>query len=183
MSDPFIGEIRMVGFNYAPYGWAFCNGQLIPIPQNTALFAILGNVYGGDGKTNFALPNFQGRVPVHSGYSAGQGLTLRTPGQTGGCPTVTLTTNQMPVHNHIPVAVPGNDSASPQDHTWGTIPAGREDSPAYYNGTANMVTMNTGAIGSAGGGTNPAVSPHNNMQPYLAVNFVIATMGIFPPRG
>jgi microcystin-dependent protein len=178
MSDPFIGEIKMVGFNYAPYGWAFCNGQLVPIVQNTALFSLLGTVYGGDGKTNFALPNLQGRVPVHSGSSAGQGLSRRDPGQTGGCPTVALSLAQLPAHSHLPMGVTGNDAASPENNTWGTLPGGRVPSPAYQSAAPN-VTMNGGALDPAGSATP---SPHNNMQPYLAVNFIIAMSGIYPVR-
>lgn len=174
MSDPFLGEIKMVGFNYAPYGWAFCNGQLLAIVQNTALYSLLGITYGGDGKTNFALPNLQGRIPLH--FGAGPGLTSRTQGQTGGCPTVTLTSMQMPVHSHIPTGTSGNEAVSPENNTWGAFPAGRTPTPAYQSNPPN-VTMNAGALDSAGSG-----GPHNNMQPYLAVNFIIAMAGIYPVR-
>jgi microcystin-dependent protein len=175
MSDPFIGEIKMVGFNFAPYGWAFCNGQVIPIQQNTALYSLLGTTYGGDGKTNFALPNLQGRAPLH--FGSGPGLAPRSLGQTGGCPSVTLSLAQLPAHSHVPQATSGNDAPSPEGHTWGTLPSGRESAPAYQSAAPN-VTMNAGALDPAGS----AAPTHNNMQPYLAVNFIIAMQGIYPVR-
>src|SRR5512139_3604600 len=110
MSDPFIGEIKMVGFNFAPLGWAFCNGQIMPIVQNTALFSLLGTLYGGDGKTTFGLPNLQGRVPI--GFGNGTGLTPRTLAQTGGATTVTLNASQAPVHSHAAMGTTGNDVSS-----------------------------------------------------------------------
>jgi microcystin-dependent protein len=174
MSDPFIGEIKIVGFNFAPYGWAFCNGQLLSIQQNTALFSLLGTTYGGDGRTNFGLPNLQGRVPVDAG--SGPGLTPRTLGDSGGVTTVTLNASTMAPHTHVPMAVKSNNAASPKDNTWGAEP-GRSAASFYQNGTAN-VTMNAAALDPFGSG--PVA--HNNMQSYLAVNFVIALQGIYPTR-
>lgn len=174
MSDPFIGEIKMVGFSFAPYGWAFCNGQILSIQQNSALFALLGTTYGGDGKTTFGLPNLQGHVPI--GFGAGPGLTPRTLGETDGSAAVTLNTSQMPLHSHTPLGTTGNDAASPEGHTWGTLAGGRTPPPAYQSGTPN-VSMHPAALASAGNNI-----PHNNLQPYLAVNFVIALQGIFPSR-
>lgn len=176
MSDPFIGEIKMVGFNFAPYGWAFCNGQLMPIVQNTALFSLLGTYYGGDGTSTFALPNLQGRVPI--GFGNGPGLTPRTLAQTGGAAAVTLNTSQTPVHSHTAMGTTGNDASSPAGHTWGSLSGGRTPPPAYQDGNPN-VTMTSAALDPAGSGSPAA---HNNMQPYLAVNFIIATMGIYPVR-
>jgi microcystin-dependent protein len=176
MSDPFIGEIKMVGFTFAPYGWAFCNGQTISIQQNTALFSLLGTTYGGDGRTTFGLPNLQGGAPMHRGN--GPSLTPRTQGNSGGVTTVTLNANTMANHTHAAMAVEGYDSATPENNTWGTLPGGREPANSYQSGTAN-VTMGAAALDPAG---NASPAPHTNMQPYLAVNFVIATMGIYPVR-
>lgn len=171
MSEPFIGEIKMVGFNFAPRGYATCDGQLIPIQQNTALFSLLGTTYGGNGTTTFALPNFQGRAPMFWGN--GPGLTPRSLGETGGSTTVTLLSTQMPFHNH---AASGSSSAgaltSPSSATFAS--AGRGRSP-YYTTLATQVPMQS--VGVAGGG-----QPHENMQPYQVVLFVIATQGIFPSR-
>jgi microcystin-dependent protein len=175
MSDPFIGEIKMVGFNFAPYGWAYCNGQILQIAQNSALYSLLGITYGGDGRTNFALPNLQGSVPIH--FGTGPGLTPRTIGTSSGAATVALTTNTMANHTHVPMAVQGNDAASPKDNTWASM-VGRTVSPLYQSGAAN-VTMNAAALDTVGS-ASPAA--HNNMQPYLAVGFVIALMGIYPVR-
>ena len=174
MSDPFIGEIKMVGFNFAPYGWAFCNGQLLMIQQNSALFSLLGITYGGNGTTNFGLPNLQGRVPVDAG--SGPGLTPRTLGDSGGVTTVTLNASTMANHTHIPMAVQGNNAASPKDNTWASM-VGRTVTSFYQSGTAN-VTMNAAVLDPVGSGPGA----HNNMQPYLAVNFVIALQGIYPTR-
>ncbi len=172
--DPYIGEIRMVGFNFAPYGWAFCNGQIMPIVQNTALFSLLGTTYGGDGKTTFGLPNLQGRAPMHWGN--GPGLTPRGLGESGGCPSVTLVVTQMPQHNHVPQGSDAGGETSPEGHIWGAVPSGRDPVPVYQSGPPN-VPMNGLALGSSGNSM-----PHNNMQPYLAVNFVIAMQGIYPSR-
>src|SRR5882724_11031155 len=118
MSDPFVAEIRIFGFNFAPKGWAFCDGQLLPISQNTALFSLLGTTYGGDGKSNFGLPNFQGNVPVHAGQGAG--LSLYDLGETLGSETVTLLQTEMPIHIHTAQTAPGGGQPTPVNNAWGT---------------------------------------------------------------
>lgn len=162
MSDPFIGEIKAISFNYPPKGWAFCNGQLLQISQNAALFSILGTYYGGNGQTNFALPNLQGRMPIHWGSSYQLG-------QVGGEATHALTIAEMPAHNHLAQAGATADAASPTGNVW--APA---DGAVEYHPTPNT-TMNPAAIGNIGGS-----QPHPNEAPYLVLNFVIALVGIFP---
>jgi microcystin-dependent protein len=175
MSDQFVGEIRIFGFNFPPTGWAFCNGQLFPISQNTALFSLLGTFYGGDGKSTFALPDLQGSVPIHQGQ--GPGLSLRDIGETGGGPAVTLIDSELPAHNHQMAGntVAGNLS-SPGNNLWAPL-SGRTPPNLYSSGPANT-TMSPSALGIAGGSL-----PHNNMSPYLVLNFCIALQGVFPPRG
>lgn len=169
MSDNFLGEIRPVGFNFAPNGWALCNGQILPINQNTALFSLLGTQYGGNGTTTFALPNLQGRVAVGAGQ--GPGLTDYVPGEQGGVENLTLTTAQIPVHNHgVSVGTADATSVSPQ----GAIPA--KAARTVYS-SAGGTTMAPDSIGSAGGS-----QPHNNLQPFLVTNYIIALTGIFPSR-
>jgi microcystin-dependent protein len=172
MTDPFVGEIRMFAGNFAPTGWALCNGQLLPISQNTALFSLLGTMYGGDGKTTFALPDLQGRVPID--FGPGPGLTERFQGEEGGQPYVTLINSEMPAHTHQVLAdtAPGS-SQDPTNATWGTAGRGR---PAPYGPGLNA-SMSPQALNITGGSL-----PHNNMQPYLAVTFIIALQGIYPPR-
>ena len=173
MSDPFVAEIRIFPFNFAPTGWAMCNGQLLPISQNTALFSLLGVTYGGDGKSNFALPNLQGSAPLFWGQ--GPGLSLYDEGQTGGVENVTLLQTEMPVHAHQASGASGNGPTSPANNTWGTG-AGRTPPPTYVNGSPN-VNMAPITVAITGGNL-----PHNNMQPYLTLNFCIALQGIFPAR-
>jgi len=173
MSDPFLGEIRMVGFNFAPQGWALCNGQLLPISQNAALFGIIGTFYGGNGTSNFALPNLQSRVAIHQGQGAG--LSYYVVGQTGGLESVALQYDQMPIHNHSVGAVSaGGNQASPS----GNYPAIESTGTSlnYSNSTPNA-SLNAATIGNAGGTTPVPV-----IQPYLCVNFIIALTGIFPSR-
>ena len=171
MADPFVAEIRIFPFNFAPKGWAFCDGQIMPISQNTALFALLGTTYGGDGKSNFALPNLQGSAPLGPGQ--GPGLSLFDLGQTGGEDTVTLLESEMPAHNHSAECNDtAADSITPGGEVWAPEVAG---SNAY--GSSGGTPMSANALAVAGGG-----QPHNNLQPYLTLNFCIALQGVFPPR-
>ncbi len=174
MADPFIAEIRILPLSFAPLNWAWCDGQLMSIQQNTALFSLLGNIYGGDGKTTFALPNLQGRAPMHPGQ--GPGLTLRHLGEMGGSETVTLVQSQMPVHNHQIGAqtVPLGSTTNPTGNTL-TRPA----SGNLYDATSpTPVQMSSLVLGPSGGDGGP----HNNMMPYLTVNFCIALSGLYPVR-
>src|SRR5260370_37209204 len=171
MSDPFLGEIRVFGFDFPPRGWATCAGQLLSISQDTALFSILGASFGGDGRSTFALPNLQGTVPVHVG--AGPGLTLRALGESGGTPEVTLSVAEMPAHSHTANCNSGlGTSYGPANNVWASDAGGASE----YASAAN-VRMAANALTPAGGG-----QPHDNRQPYLALNFCIALQGIYPPR-
>ncbi|GLI10517.1 tail Collar domain-containing protein [Paenibacillus tyrfis] len=172
--DSFYGEITMFAGSFAPKGWAFCNGQLMPIAQNTVLFSIIGTKYGGDGKTTFALPNLQGAAPMHKGE--GPGLTERIIGQSGGSKTVTLMAAELPVHTHPVNSAALGSGTTVEGTVWAKTP-GRVGGAAY-GGFTNPVRLDPGAVQSAGGS-----QPHNNMQPYLAVHFIICITGIFPPRG
>jgi microcystin-dependent protein len=175
MATPFIGAITMFGGNFAPRSYAFCNGQILSIAQNTALFSILGVTYGGDGRVTFALPNLQGRFPMH--WGSGPGLTPRVLGEQSGAETVTLLSTQMPAHNHTPVGLAANGSQSnPTNATWGTTGTPRVPNSLYSSAAPN-VQMNANAVGLTGG--NQA---HENMSPFLAITFIIATQGIFPAR-
>jgi microcystin-dependent protein len=168
MAEPFIGEIKMFAGNFAPTGFALCNGQLLSIAQNTALFSILGTTYGGDGISNFALPNLQGRVPLHMS----SGFVL---GQQGGESNVTLTTAQLPAHTHPAQCVNAKATKpNPVGNVWAQDAAGIT---AEYSAAAPNGTMSGEAIGATG-----SSQPHDNMQPYLVVNFIIALFGIFPSR-
>jgi microcystin-dependent protein len=173
--DPFIGEITMVGFNYAPVGWAFCDGSLLPIQQYQALFSLIGTTYGGDGQTTFALPNLRGRVPIHAGQGAG--LSSRALGTTGGEENVTLQPSQLPAHTHPLVA---NQAAATTTSLKDAQPF---QSPQPIYGTGTPVKLNaqsiTPSITSAGGGNQQA---HENRQPYLVLNFIIALEGVYPSR-
>jgi microcystin-dependent protein len=164
MSDPYLSEIRIVSFNYPPKNWAFCNGQLLPINQNQALFSLLGTTYGGNGQTNFALPNLQGKVPVHEG----SGFTL---GETGGQVSHTITMPELPEHTHVMSVVTGNASTN--------APAGAllASSNNAYQSPANLTAINPGSISSVGGS-----QAHTNLQPYLVLNFCISLTGIFPSQ-
>jgi microcystin-dependent protein len=172
MSDQFVAEIRIFPFNFAPTGWALCNGQLLPISQNTALFSLLGTTYGGNGASNFALPNLQGATVMHPG--AGSGLSQRVLGETAGSETVTLLQSEIPQHTHALQAqnAPG-DTSSPAGNAYSRAIGATPYQPA---GGA-LVAMSPQAVAPVGGG-----QPHNNMQPYLTLNFCIALQGIFPPR-
>jgi len=177
MSDPFVAEIRAFGFNFAPYQWAFCNGQILPISQYTALFSLIGTYYGGNGTTNFALPNLQGQIPMH--WGDGPGLSPTVLGETQGTENVTLISGQMPMHNHgvntfQNTVTDGTKTNIPSPTNW----IGDSDADFAYNtATVPTTTMAGTAIGPAGNSL-----PHENMQPYLAVNFCICLAGVFPAR-
>ena len=179
MAEPFIGEIRTFGFNYAPKNWALCNGASMDISQNTALFSILGTIYGGDGRQNFLLPDLQGRVPSHPG--TGAGLTPVKLGEKSGTEGVTLTTGQIPNHTHDVQASSLNaNSKDPASRILAKARTGTGPNASdvqFYRPNANLKAMNTAAVESAGGGQS-----HDNMQPYLVLNLCIALQGIYPSR-
>jgi microcystin-dependent protein len=170
MADPFVAEIRIFPFNFAPKGWAWCNGQLLPLSQNTALFSLLGTTYGGDGKSNFALPNMQGNAPMHPGQ--GPGLSLHDLGETGGSETVSLLESEIPAHSHGLLGVDDNGTFKTPGNM---IFAGGNQ--MYLNPAAVNTSLSPQVLAPAGGD-----QPHNNMQPYLTLNFCIALQGVFPPR-
>ena len=165
MAQPYIGEIRIVGFNFAPVNWAFCNGAILDISQNSTLFNLIGTTYGGDGQTTFALPNLQSRFPVHVGSGFIQG-------QVAGTETVTLTVNQIPAHTHAPQANSGGGTSnSPANNFWANWTG------SQYSDQAPGSLMNEAVIGLTGGS-----QPHDNLPPYLAINFVIALYGVYPSQ-
>jgi microcystin-dependent protein len=171
MADQFVAEIRIFGFNFPPVGWATCQGQILSISQNTALFSLVGTFYGGNGQSNFGLPNLQGIVPIHQGQ--GPGLTQRVVGQTGGAETVALTTAQMAAHTHTAACDTAvGDDYGPVNDVWAPDAAGGNEYAAAGPGQ-----MNAGSLNPAGGG-----AAHNNLQPFLPMNYCIAMTGIFPPR-
>jgi microcystin-dependent protein len=173
MADPFVAEIRIFPFNFAPRGWAWCDGQLLPLSQNTALFSLLGTTYGGNGKSNFALPDLQGRAPMHPGQ--GPGLSLHDLGETGGSETVTLLESEMPSHSHAMQSsgAPGNNR-----NPAGNVLARATGGNVYVAPAgAPLVSMSGQALAPAGGD-----APHNNLQPFLTFYFAIALQGVFPPR-
>jgi microcystin-dependent protein len=174
MSDKFVAEVRIFTGNFAPTGWALCNGQLMPISQNTALFSLLGTTYGGDGKSTFALPNLQGSAPLQQGQ--GPGLSLRVEGEIGGEQTVTLLQTEMPAHAHTIQAAAGTGLADPTNNVWAS---GAKGFGSIYSPSvpASNVQMSPFATSVAGGNL-----PHNNMMPYLGLTFIIALQGIFPAR-
>lgn len=170
--DPFVAEIRIFPFNFAPKGWAFCDGQLLPLSQNTALFSLLGTTYGGNGKSNFALPDLQGRAPMNWGQ--GPGLSLRDLGESGGSDTVSLLESEIPSHAHTVLVSTANPAET-------NSPSGNALSVTnrpVYAAPPVQVSMSDNSLAPAGGD-----QPHNNMQPYLTLNFCIALQGVFPPRG
>jgi microcystin-dependent protein len=174
MADPFVAEIRIFTGNFAPNGWAMCDGQILPISQNTALFSLLGTFYGGDGKSNFALPNLQGRAPIQTGQGAG--LSQYDLGESGGAAAVTLLQTEIPSHVHTAgcQSNPGGQAA-PTGNVWSGL-AGRTPPPLYTTAAPNT-NMNPGALAVTGGNL-----PHNNMSPFLVLNFIIAMQGIYPSR-
>ena len=177
MADPFVAEIRIFGFQFAPRGWAFCNGQILPISQNTALFSLLGTTYGGNGQSTFALPDMQGNCAIHTGSSQpGPGLSVYYLGQMSGTQFVTLLTSEMPAHTHNMVAAPDQADNNIPDPT--KCLANSQKEFGYQQTTnANLVQMAFQTPGITGGSL-----PHNNMQPYLTLNYCIALQGVFPPR-
>ena len=174
MSDPFVAEIRMFAGNFAPTGWALCNGQLLPISQNTALFSLLGTFYGGDGKSTFALPNLQGSAPLHHGQGAG--LSEYFLGQQGGSQFVTLLESEMPGHSHAVNALTALSTTTTP--TAGTTLGRSVNGSAYGDASSGLQTFGFQALSPAGGSL-----PHNNMMPSLTLTFIIALQGVFPPRG
>jgi microcystin-dependent protein len=169
--DPFVAEIRIFPFFFAPQGWARCDGQLLPLSQNTALFSLLGTTYGGNGKSNFALPDLQGRAPMHPGQ--GPGLSLRDLGESGGSETVSLIESELPMHSHgFRASTLNSQGLSPSNSS-----PGRGNPTAIYSNTDTPVKMNAESVIPIGGGL-----PHNNMMPYLTFSFCIAMQGVFPPR-
>lgn len=173
MADPFVAEIRIIPFNFAPRGWAFCNGQLLPLSQNTALFSLVGTFYGGNGKSNFALPDLQGRAPMHPGQ--GPGLSLHDLGETGGSETVTLLESEIPSHNHgLRAFLDPGDLADPSTRSLARTGTGN----LYQTNAVGLAAMSPQAIAPSGGD-----QPHNNLMPYLTLNFIIALQGVYPPRG
>jgi microcystin-dependent protein len=177
MSNPFVAEIRIFGFNFAPRGWAFCDGQILPLSQNTALFSLLGTTYGGDGKSNFALPNMQGNVPMHPGQ--GPGLNLHQLGETGGSQTVTLLQSEVPAHTHTINCIDGSRVGGQIGQPGNAILVKTPGTPAnaFVSGGSQNQTLNFNSVSVVGSGF-----PHNNMMPYLGMNFCIALQGVYPPR-
>jgi microcystin-dependent protein len=171
MADPFVAEIRIFPFNFAPKGWAFCDGQLLPISQNTALFSLLGTTYGGDGKSTFGLPNMQGNAPMHPGQ--GPGLSLHDLGEVGGSDTVTLLQSEMPYHPHTLTASLSDGLFTQPPNQLFAQGVGVN----IWGATGPNTTLAWAAVTQAGGD-----QPHNNMQPYLTLNYCIALQGVFPPR-
>jgi microcystin-dependent protein len=171
MGIPYVGEIRMFAGNFAPAGWMLCQGQTLPISENEVLFQLIGTTYGGDGETTFNLPDLQGRVPIHAGSGGGGTYTL---GERAGVESVTLTTQQIPAHNH-PASCRGADSnaGSPQNAIW----AKNGTNQTIYSNVAPATNMNAAAIGASGGS-----QPHENMMPFLAINFIISLFGVFPTQ-
>jgi microcystin-dependent protein len=172
MAQSFIGEIRCFGFNFSPVGWAFCNGQLISISQNAALFNLIGTTYGGDGLNTFALPDLRSRAPVHQGSFAGVTYVM---GQVGGVENVTLTTQEIPAHNHLIVAT--SNAATLKRPVQNTFYAASSSGNNFYEAGTTLTALANNTVSSAGGG-----QPHNNIQPYLTLNWCIAMFGIFPSR-
>jgi microcystin-dependent protein len=172
VSDPFVAEIRIFTGNFAPKGWAFCNGQLMPISQNTALFSLLGTTYGGDGRSNFALPDLRDRFPMHPG--TGAGLAARFLGEQGGAAAVALLEAEIPSHGHALRGVDAGDTGTPSA---AAIPAAPSGGERVYGPPRDLVPMAAETLGPAGSN-----QPHPNRQPYLALSFIIALQGIYPPR-
>jgi microcystin-dependent protein len=170
MAQPYVGEIRMFGGNFAPAGWMFCAGQLLPISEYETLFNLIGTTYGGDGQSTFALPDLRSRVPIHQGQ--GSGLSNYILGETGGAETVTLTPNQIPMHSHAPMGSNTGGSDNPTNNFWANSTTGKP-----YSAAPPTVQMNAGTILTMGGS-----QPHENMIPFLCVSYIISLFGIFPSQ-
>jgi len=168
MAQPYVGEIRMFGGNFAPAGWMFCAGQILPIAEYETLFQLIGTTYGGDGQVTFGLPDLRGRVPIHQGQ--GSGLSNYVLAQTGGVESVTLTINQIPLHSHVPAASNTGNSDTPANNYWANSTLGKP-----YSAAPPAVQMNAGTITPTGGS-----QPHDNMIPFLCVTYIISLFGIFP---
>lgn len=182
MADPFVAEIRIFPFNFPPTGWAWCDGQVMPLSQNTALFSLLGTTYGGDGRSNFALPDLQGSAPMHWGQ--GPGLSLRDLGEFGGTETVSLLESEVPSHSHpLTTKSGGENTHLPVGHHLTALDAktvlgvAKPQPPVYQSAVSNLVSLHASVVTPAGGDV-----PHNNLQPYLTLYFCIALQGVFPPR-
>jgi microcystin-dependent protein len=171
MASPYIGEIRMFGGNFAPNGWAFCDGQLIPIAENDALFTLIGTTYGGDGEETFALPDLRGRFPIHQGQGPGLSNNYIL-GENGGVEQVTLTLNQIPVHTHTPLASSSGGSDNPENSFWAHSILGKP-----YAASPSVVQMNPGTINLSGGS-----QPHENMIPFCCISYIISLFGVFPTQ-
>ncbi|TFB14678.1 phage tail protein [Filobacillus milosensis] len=173
--DPYIGEIRIFSGKFEPKNWAFCNGQLLPISQNTTLFSIIGTTYGGDGKTTFALPDLNGRTAMHQGN--GEGLSSRELGEKGGQSEVTLTLEEIPSHSHVPGSHTNADQESPENAVWADVKGSIVSTPDAYTNIKPDIAMNAQSLQFEGGN-----DPHNNRQPYVGLNFIICLFGSYPPR-
>jgi len=174
MADPFVGEIRVFAGNFAPRNWALCNGQLLPIAQNTALFSLLGTTYGGDGRSTFALPDLRGSAPL--GFGQGPGLSNQPEGSVGGIASVTLIAQQVPAHAHQFMAFPSGRGGAPVATVTGAVPTTVASPSVVYSDAAANTSMNSLMVQPTPAGS------HNNMQPYVGLNFIIALQGVFPPR-
>ena len=172
MADPFVAEIRIFPFNFAPRGWAWCDGQLLPLSQNTALFSLLGTTYGGNGMNNFALPDLQGRAPIHPGQ--GPGLSLYDLGQTGGSDAISLLASEIPSHSHVAMASADAAVTNAPAGAYLARPLGRGSNLYSPNAASTASMQPTGVSGAS--------APHNNLQPYLTFYFCIALQGVYPPR-
>ena len=174
MSSPYVGEIRMFAGNFAPVGWMLCQGQLMPISENDTLFNLIGTTYGGDGQSTFALPDLQGRVPVHQGTFAGNSFTI---GEKTGVESVTLTTQQMPTHNHALQATSANPVLSPANAIPAVVGGNQVGATVYGPSSGAGSTLHQNTIQSSGGS-----QPHDNVQPFLCINFIISMFGVFPSQ-
>ena len=176
MSEPFIGEVRMFAGNFAPRGWAYCDGQLLAVNQNDALFSLLGTIYGGDGRTTFGLPDLRGRIPIHAG--SGPGLTPRALGSQNGTETNTLTANQVHAHNHD---LNGTTNPAGDTSPSGNLPGTAAGNNLYHSGGGStLVEMDSDMIAPGGGVSSP--TPHDNVMPFLCLHFIIALFGVYPSR-